>query len=40
MKGLFVADASVFPTCSGANPMPSIQALAYMTAQGIKNKQV
>src|SRR5262249_39768935 len=34
VKQLFVADASVFPTCSGANPMPSIQTLAHHTAQG------
>jgi choline dehydrogenase-like flavoprotein len=36
VKDLFVADASVFPTCSGANPMPTIQAIAHHTAQGIK----
>lgn len=34
---LYIADASVFPTCSGANPMPSIQHLAHYTAQGIKS---
>lgn len=36
VKNLFVADASVFPTCSGANPMPSIEAIAHYTSQGIK----
>ncbi len=32
-KNLFVADASAFPRCSGANPMLSIQALAHYIAQ-------
>ena len=31
VQGLYVADASAFPTCSGANPMITIEALAYMT---------
>ena len=36
VKNLFVADASTFPSCSGANPMPSIQHIAHYMAQGIK----
>jgi choline dehydrogenase-like flavoprotein len=38
VKNLFVADASLFPRCSGVNPMLSIQALAYWVAQEIKAK--
>jgi choline dehydrogenase-like flavoprotein len=36
IKGLFVADASGFPTASGVNPMLSVMALAYRVAQRIK----
>ncbi|WP_165699367.1 GMC family oxidoreductase N-terminal domain-containing protein [Hymenobacter jejuensis] len=36
VKNLFVADASVFPACSGVNPMLTIMALAHYTAQGMK----
>jgi choline dehydrogenase-like flavoprotein len=36
VPGLYVADASVFPESSGANPMLSVQALAYHTARGLK----
>jgi choline dehydrogenase-like flavoprotein len=36
IKNLFVADASAFPSASGANPMLSIQALAYYIAQEVK----
>ncbi len=35
VKNLYVADASAFPSASGANPMLSIQALAYHVARGI-----
>jgi choline dehydrogenase-like flavoprotein len=35
VKNLFVADASTFPTCSGANPMASVQHVAHFMAQGI-----
>ena len=35
-RGLFVADGSALPECSGVNPMLSIQALAHFIAQGIK----
>ena len=36
VRNLFVADASLFPSASGTNPMLSIQALAYHVAQAIK----
>ncbi len=35
-KNLYVADASLFPSASGANPMLSVQALAWYIAQGLK----
>ncbi|KAJ8650658.1 hypothetical protein MRB53_003681 [Persea americana] len=35
VKGLFVADTSVFPTALGVNPMVTAQAIAYCTAQSI-----
>jgi choline dehydrogenase-like flavoprotein len=34
-NNLFIADASLFPTASGVNPMVSIQALAYHVAKNI-----
>jgi choline dehydrogenase-like flavoprotein len=36
IRGLFIADASGFPTASGVNPMLSVMALAYRVAQRIK----
>jgi choline dehydrogenase-like flavoprotein len=36
VRGLYVADGSAFPACSGANPMLTIMALAHYTAQGLK----
>ncbi|MGO4257728.1 GMC family oxidoreductase [Marmoricola sp. RAF53] len=33
VDGLYVADASCFPTSSGVNPMISIESIAYMTAK-------
>jgi choline dehydrogenase-like flavoprotein len=36
VRNLYVADASAFPSASGANPMLTIQALAYYIAQGLK----
>lgn len=38
VKNLFVADASVFPTASGANPMLTIMALAHRTAGYVKTR--
>ncbi|KAH6804460.1 Long-chain fatty alcohol dehydrogenase family protein [Perilla frutescens var. frutescens] len=35
VEGLYVADSSVFPTALGVNPMVTIQAIAYCTAQSI-----
>jgi choline dehydrogenase-like flavoprotein len=35
VRGLFVADASGFPTASGVNPMLSVMALAYRVAERI-----
>lgn len=35
-SGLFVADASVFPTASGVNPMLTTLAIAHLTAQEVK----
>ncbi len=35
-KGLYVADASVFPTSSGANPMITTYACAHSIAQNVK----
>jgi choline dehydrogenase-like flavoprotein len=35
VKGLFIGDASGFPTASGVNPMLSIMALAHHVAQRI-----
>ena len=36
--GLFIADASGFPTASGVNPMLSVMALAYRVAQRMKSE--
>ncbi|KAJ1380918.1 Long-chain-alcohol oxidase, partial [Sesbania bispinosa] len=35
MEDLYVADASVFPTALGVNPMITVQAIAYCTAQSV-----
>ncbi|XP_028793641.1 long-chain-alcohol oxidase FAO4A-like [Neltuma alba] len=35
VEGLYVADASVFPTALGVNPMVTIQAISYCTAQSV-----
>jgi len=38
VQGLYVADASTFPTSSGANPMITTMAIAHRIAQGLKDK--
>lgn len=38
VSGLYVADASTFPSASGVNPMLTVQALAFQTAQHIKGR--
>ncbi|CAJ1942007.1 unnamed protein product [Sphenostylis stenocarpa] len=35
VEGLFLADTSVFPTALGVNPMVTVQAIAYCTAQSV-----
>jgi choline dehydrogenase-like flavoprotein len=35
VQGLYIADASVFPTCSGVNPMITTMAVAHRTAKRI-----
>ncbi|GLT81034.1 hypothetical protein SLA2020_524420 [Shorea laevis] len=35
IEGLFIADASVFPTALGVNPMVTVQAISYCTAQSV-----
>lgn len=36
-EGLFLGDASVFPSASGVNPMITVQSIAYCTAQSVKS---
>lgn len=38
VQGLYVADASCFPTASGVNPMISIESIAYMNAARLAAK--
>ncbi|CAK7357266.1 unnamed protein product [Dovyalis caffra] len=38
VEGLFVADTSVFPTALGVNPMVTVQAIAYCTAQSVVDR--
>lgn len=35
VEGLYLADTSVFPTALGVNPMVTVQAIAYCTAQHV-----
>ncbi|KAI6701873.1 hypothetical protein NL676_011009 [Syzygium grande] len=35
VEGLYVADTSIFPTALGVNPMVTVQAIAYCTAQSV-----
>lgn len=37
-KNLFVADASVFPTSLGINPMITVEAVSYMLSRGIMRR--
>jgi choline dehydrogenase-like flavoprotein len=39
VKNLYVADGSLFPLCSGVNPMLSIQTLAYWVAKGMRSEE-
>jgi choline dehydrogenase-like flavoprotein len=36
VKGLYVADASAFPSSSGVNPMISVMALARCVAEAVE----
>jgi choline dehydrogenase-like flavoprotein len=38
VRGLFIADASAFPSASGVNPMLTTMAIAYRVAQQIKTR--
>ena len=38
VEGLYVADASCFPTASGVNPMISIESIAHMNATRLAAK--
>lgn len=38
VRGLFIGDASAFPSASGVNPMLTTMALAYRTAQAVKDR--
>jgi choline dehydrogenase-like flavoprotein len=38
VKGLYVADASLFPASSGVNPMITVMALAKCVAGGITTR--
>ena len=33
-----MADASIFPTATGVNPMITVEAMSYMVAQGLAAK--
>ena len=38
VSNLYVADASIFPTATGVNPMITVEAMSYMIAQGLAQR--
>lgn len=38
VSDLYVADASIFPTATGVNPMITVEAMSYMVAQGLAQR--
>ena len=38
VSNLYVADASLFPTSTGVNPMITVAAMSYLVAQGLAQK--
>ena len=38
VSNLYVADASIFPTATGVNPMVTVEAMSYMVAQGLAQR--
>ena len=38
VSNLYVADASIFPTATGVNPMITVEAMSYMVAQGLAQR--
>ncbi len=38
VSNLYVADASIFPTSTGVNPMITVEAMSYMVAQGLAER--
>lgn len=38
VSGLYIADASAFPTASGVNPMITVYGLSYLVASGLASK--
>ena len=38
VAGLYVADASLFPTALGINPMVTVEALAYVVANSVAER--
>lgn len=37
-EGVYIADTSAFPTCTGANPMISVEALAHVIASRLASR--
>ena len=38
VSNLYVADASLFPTSTGVNPMVTVAAMSHLVAQGLAQK--